>query len=163
MPGFPSSLILPRSLNSRLCLSCTCCLTHFKVPHSSQSPPDAPRPAPSSDQGPSFLSWVCVLSLPPSFLLSSPAWKIPQREEPGRLQSMGSLGEKDLESPSSTHLEALVPSRDSRAMTRSPSPRGTVTPAGDRSVRGCWLSSCLRAPCCPEGLASAPLSPSLWT
>ena len=31
--------------------------------------------------------------------------------------------EKDLESPSSTHLEALVPSRDSRARTRSPSPR----------------------------------------
>ena len=31
--------------------------------------------------------------------------------------------EKDLESPSSTHLEALVPSHDSRAMTRSPSPR----------------------------------------
>ena len=31
--------------------------------------------------------------------------------------------EKDLESPSSTRLEALVPSRDSRAMTRSPSPR----------------------------------------
>ena len=30
--------------------------------------------------------------------------------------------EKDLESPSSTRLEALVPSRDSRAMTRSPSP-----------------------------------------
>ena len=31
--------------------------------------------------------------------------------------------EKDLESPSSTCLEALVPSQDSRAMTRSPSPR----------------------------------------
>ena len=31
--------------------------------------------------------------------------------------------EKDLESPSSTRLEALVPSCDSRAMTRSPSPR----------------------------------------
>ena len=31
--------------------------------------------------------------------------------------------EKDLESPSSTRLEALVPSHDSRAMTRSPSPR----------------------------------------
>ena len=31
--------------------------------------------------------------------------------------------EKDLESPSSMRLEALVPSRDSRAMTRSPSPR----------------------------------------
>ena len=31
--------------------------------------------------------------------------------------------EKDLESPSSTRLEALVPSRDSRAMTRSPLPR----------------------------------------
>ena len=31
--------------------------------------------------------------------------------------------EKDLESLSSTRLEALVPSRDSRAMTRSPSPR----------------------------------------
>ena len=31
--------------------------------------------------------------------------------------------EKDLESPSSTRLEALVPSRDSRAMTRCPSPR----------------------------------------
>ena len=30
--------------------------------------------------------------------------------------------EKDLESPSSTRLEALVPSRDSRAMTRSPWP-----------------------------------------
>ena len=30
---------------------------------------------------------------------------------------------KDLESPSSTRLEALVPSRDSRARTRSPSPR----------------------------------------
>ena len=30
---------------------------------------------------------------------------------------------KDFESPSSTHLEALVPSRDSRATTRSPSPR----------------------------------------
>ena len=30
--------------------------------------------------------------------------------------------EKDLESPSSTRLEALVPSRDSRARTRSPSP-----------------------------------------
>ena len=31
--------------------------------------------------------------------------------------------EKDLESPSSTRLEALVPSGDSRARTRSPSPR----------------------------------------
>ena len=31
--------------------------------------------------------------------------------------------DKDLESPSSTRLEAQVPSRDSRAMTRSPSPR----------------------------------------
>ena len=31
--------------------------------------------------------------------------------------------EKDLESPSSTRLEALVPSHDSRAMTHSPSPR----------------------------------------
>ena len=31
--------------------------------------------------------------------------------------------EKDLESPSSTRLEALVPSLDSRARTRSPSPR----------------------------------------
>ena len=30
--------------------------------------------------------------------------------------------EKDLESPSSTRLQALVPSRDSRAITRSPSP-----------------------------------------
>ena len=30
--------------------------------------------------------------------------------------------DKDLESPSSTRLEALVPSRDSRARTRSPSP-----------------------------------------
>ena len=33
------------------------------------------------------------------------------------------LPKKDLESPSSTRLEALVPSRDWRAMTRSPSPR----------------------------------------
>ena len=31
--------------------------------------------------------------------------------------------EKDLESPSSMRLEALVPSSDSSAMTRSPSPR----------------------------------------
>ena len=31
--------------------------------------------------------------------------------------------EKDLESPSSTRLEALVPSHDSRTMTRSFSPR----------------------------------------
>ena len=31
--------------------------------------------------------------------------------------------DKDLKSPSSTRLEALVPSRDSRARTRSPSPR----------------------------------------
>ena len=31
--------------------------------------------------------------------------------------------DKDLESPSSRRLEALVPSRDSRARTRSPSPR----------------------------------------
>ena len=46
-----------RSLTSRLRLSCACCLTHFKVPHSSQSPPGAPRPAPSSDQGCSFLNW----------------------------------------------------------------------------------------------------------
>lgn len=34
----------------------------------------------------------------------------------------------------------------------SPKAPSTVTPAGDRSVKGCWLSSCLRAPCCPEGL-----------
>lgn len=34
----------------------------------------------------------------------------------------------------------------------SPKAPSTVTPAGDRSVNGCWLSSCLRAPCCPEGL-----------
>ena len=34
--------------------------------------------------------------------------------------------EKDLESPSSTRLEALVPSRDSRARTRSPSPRAWI-------------------------------------
>lgn len=34
----------------------------------------------------------------------------------------------------------------------SPKAPSTVTPAGDRSVSGCWLSSCLRAPCCPEGL-----------
>ena len=39
----------------------------------------------------------------------------------------GSLGpDKDLESPSSTRLEALVPSRDSRARTRSPSPRACL-------------------------------------
>ena len=31
--------------------------------------------------------------------------------------------DKDLESPSSTRLEALVPSRDSRARMHSPSPR----------------------------------------
>ena len=31
--------------------------------------------------------------------------------------------EKNLDSPSSTRLQALVPSRDSRARTRSPSPR----------------------------------------
>ena len=42
------------------------------------------------------------------------AWRIPWTEEPGRLQSMGSLR---------VRLEALVPSRDSRARTRSPSPR----------------------------------------
>lgn len=62
------------SLTSRLRLSCTCCLTHFKVPHSSQSPPGAPRPAPSSDQGCSFLSWSAgklgVCSEPSSFLPS---------------------------------------------------------------------------------------------
>lgn len=34
----------------------------------------------------------------------------------------------------------------------SPKAPSTVTPAGDKSVSGCWLSSCLRAPCCPEGL-----------
>ena len=34
--------------------------------------------------------------------------------------------EKDLESPSSTRLEALVPSRDSRARTRSPSPHAAL-------------------------------------
>lgn len=34
----------------------------------------------------------------------------------------------------------------------SPKAPSTVTPAGDRSVSGCWLSSCLKAPCCPEGL-----------
>ena len=35
--------------------------------------------------------------------------------------------DKDLESPSSTRLEALVPSRDSRARTRSPSPHGQAS------------------------------------
>ena len=39
--------------------------------------------------------------------------------------------DKDLESPSSRRLEALVPSRDSRARTRSPSPsRRGLTPRG---------------------------------
>ena len=50
------------------------------------------------------------------------AWKIPWTEEPGRLQSMGSKRagpDKDLEGPSSTRLEALVPSRDSRAIQAS--------------------------------------------
>ena len=87
---------------------------------------------------------------------STLAWKIPWTEELGRLQSMGSLRvghilrgtrrislrspaqvegsqvflsrpEKDLESPSSTRLEAGFPYHDSRAMTRSPSP-GAWTP-----------------------------------
>ena len=49
--------------------------------------------------------------------------------------------DKDLESPSSTRLEALVPSRDSRARTRSPSPRawcgarGGFLPRHDEDLR----------------------------
>ena len=45
---------------------------------------------------------------------------------PGKSLEQGSLMGYSLwglESPSSTRLEALVPSRDSRARTRSPSPR----------------------------------------
>ena len=38
------------------------------------------------------------------------------------MRPVGFSPEKDLESPSSTRLEALFPSRDPRAMTRSPSP-----------------------------------------
>ena len=51
--------------------------------------------------------------------------------------------DKDLESPSSTRLEALVPSRDSRARTRSPSPRACVESvslprlAASFPLRGC--------------------------
>ena len=41
--------------------------------------------------------------------------------------------DKDLESPSSTRLEALVPSRDSRARTRSPSPwPGRASPSASQ-------------------------------
>ena len=54
-----------------------------------------------------------------------PDWTKPLKKLP---VSEGNEGfppppDKDLESPSSTRLEALVPSRDSRARTRSPSPR----------------------------------------
>ena len=43
----------------------------------------------------------------------------------GALLILGSQPQIGVESPSSTHLEALVPSRDSRARTRSPSPHAS--------------------------------------
>ena len=54
----------------------------------------------------SLLQWICQT----------------QESSWGCLQGFPPPPDKDLESPSSTRLEALVPSRDSRARTRSPSP-----------------------------------------
>ena len=88
---------------------------------------------------PGFDPWVGKIpwrknGFPPSIL----AWRVPWTEEPGLASQRhpgkfpkvpgrrrGTRGfpavpEKDLESPSSMRLEALVPSRDSRARTRSP-------------------------------------------
>ena len=73
-------------------------------------------------------SWECWLpaltcvwgspSTAPS--LVKPAWE--------RGEGFPPPPDKDLESPSSTRLEALVPSLDSRARTRSPSPRAWMLP-----------------------------------
>ena len=54
------------------------------------------------------------------------AWLASSLRSPAQVeknQAFPPQPQKDLESPSSTRLEALVPSRDSRARTRSPSPR----------------------------------------
>ena len=62
------------------------------------------------------------------------------------------VGEKDLESPSSTSLEDLVPSRDSRARTRSPSPRACPQPGGRAPRSGeAWITAGSQAPSQDQG------------
>ena len=88
------------------------------------------------------MSFLPPLEMRPSSIATNPvesreAPPSPQRHSPLRgtlgsfLRSPAEVGgnegfplqpEKDIESPSSTRLEALVPSRDSRARTRTPSP-----------------------------------------
>ena len=79
-------------------------------PSSIAPTPAESREAPLTPQHPSPLRGTLGSSL------RSPA-------EVGGNEGFPLQPEKDIESPSSTRLEALVPSHDSRAMTRSPSPR----------------------------------------
>ena len=117
-------------------------------PSSDKTRPDSPVPTLQGPCGRSpkrrgSLSFLPPFEVRPSFLAQDPAESRgapPPPQDPSPLR--GTLGssqmspaegegiegfppppEKDLESPSSTRLEALVPSRDSRARTRSPSPR----------------------------------------
>ena len=87
------------------------CLPPLEVRPSSVAPdPAESRGAPPPPQDPSPLRGT------PGSSLRSPA------EGEGH-EGFPPPPDRDLESPSSTRLEALVPSRDSRARTRSPSPR----------------------------------------
>lgn len=72
--------------------------------------PVASREAPPAPQSPSPLRGTLGRSLRSRAEVEGNEGFLPQPE-------------KDLESPASTRLEALVPSHDSRARTRSPSPR----------------------------------------
>ena len=119
-----------------------------EFPFSDKTRPDSPVPIPQGPCGQSpkrtgSLRFLPPLEMRPSSIAPNPAESreappTPQHPSPLR----GTLGsslrsqaevegneafplqpEKGLESPSSTRLEAIVPFHDSRAMTRSPSPR----------------------------------------
>ena len=119
-----------------------------EFPSSDKTRPDSPVPTLQGPCGWSLkrrgsLRFLPPLEMRPSSFAPSPAesqeapptaqYPSPLRGTVGRslrspAEVEGNEGfppppKKDLESPSSTRLEALVPSHDSRAMKRSPSPR----------------------------------------
>ena len=121
-----------------------------EFPSSDKPRPDSPVPTLQGPCGRSSkrrgsLRFLPPLEVRPSSFATSPAESrkappTPQNHSPIRGTMGSSLRspaevegnegflpppEKDLERTSSTRLEALVPSRDSRARTRSPSPRAT--------------------------------------
>ena len=86
-----------------------------------EDPPPPPQPA-------HYVSLVLALLNPqdPSPLRGTLGSSLRSPPEGEGNEGFPPPPDKDLESPSSTRLEALVPSRDSRARTRSPMKHNTV-------------------------------------